>query len=131
MIHETLAAHIVLIFAVRDGRYIGGALNMKGSDTLYGRYWGSNCYVPFLHFEICYYQAIDYALKAGLSRVEAGAQGQHKLLRGYAPSSTLSAHYIAHPNFRQAVEAFLVEEGQHVRYLDTVLREHLPYKAGD
>ncbi len=129
MIDEPLRDHIVLIFAKRDGAYIAGALNLKGSDTLFGRYWGSNCYVPFLHFEICYYQAIDYALARGLDRVEAGAQGEHKLLRGYAPTPTISAHYIAHPGLKRAVQEFLVEEGLHVRYLDEVLNAHLPYKT--
>ena len=128
MVGDSLAEHIVLIFALMDGKRIAGALNFKGSDTLYGRYWGALTYVPFLHFEICYYQAIDYALSAGLTRVEAGAQGQHKLLRGYAPRPTYSAHYIDHSGLKAAVRDFLEEEGRHVHYLDEVLTHHLPFK---
>ncbi len=104
MLGERMGEAVVLIFAKRDGRYVAGALNLKGTDTLYGRYWGCIEDHPFLHFEICYYQAIDYAIEHGLKRVEAGAQGGHKLARGYVPKPTYSAHWIIDPSFRKAVE---------------------------
>ncbi|GJM01873.1 MAG: hypothetical protein DHS20C08_03740 [Rhodomicrobium sp.] len=119
---------ILLIMAREGGRYIAGALNFKGSDTLYGRYWGASEHRPFLHFEICYYQAIDYALAHGLRRVEAGAQGEHKLLRGYTPCRTNSAHFIAHPGLRRAVVDYLDEETQYKDIHEEVMREHLPFK---
>lgn len=128
MISETLSEHIVLMFAYNEGRAIAGTLNLKGSDTLYGRYWGAREYHPCLHFELCYYQAIDYALARGLKRVEAGAQGEHKLLRGYAPTSTYSAHYIDHPRFKAAVADFLHSEDQSVTIRSEIMNEHLPYK---
>ncbi len=127
-IGHSLAAHIVFIFALKEGQRIAGALNLKGSDTLYGRYWGALEYHPFLHFEVCYYQAIDYALARGLRRVEAGAQGEHKLLRGYAPTRTLSAHFIAHEKFRTAVKEFLLEEALHVSLRNEALTGLLPYR---
>lgn len=132
IIGERLSDHIVLMFAYnQQGKAIAGALNLKGSDTLYGRYWGSLEYHPYLHFEICYYQAIDYALANGLKRVEAGAQGEHKLLRGYAPQDTISAHYIAHPGFKAAVAAFLKDETQQVEFRTELLSTHLPYRIDD
>src|SRR3546814_19071760 len=103
-----MADRMLLILALRDGRAIAGALNMIGPQTLYGRYWGCVEDVPFLHFELCYYQAIDFAIARGLQTVEAGAQGEHKLARGYAPVPTWAAHYIADPPFRAAVGGFLV-----------------------
>src|SRR3546814_1020581 len=99
-----MADRMLLILALRDGRAIAGALNMIGPQTLYGRYWGCVEDVPFLHFELCYYQAIDFAIARGLQTVEAGAQGEHKLARGYAPVPTWSAHYIADPRFRRSEE---------------------------
>ena len=100
----------LLIFAKRAGRYIAGALNIIGGDCLYGRYWGTIEQHPALHFEICYYQAIDYAIAHGLARVEAGAQGEHKLARGYLPVETYSAHWIADPGLRRAIERYLEQE---------------------
>src|SRR3546814_8483127 len=100
MLGETMADKVLLMLASRDGKPIAGALNLIGADTLYGRYWGCTEDVPFLHFELCYYQAIDYAIAHGLKHVEAGAQGAHKLARGYRPAPTWSAHYIVHPDFR-------------------------------
>ena len=94
---------MLLILALRDGRPIAGALNLIGADALYGRYWGAVEEVPHLHFELCYYQAIEAAIARGLQRVEAGAQGAHKLARGYRPVPTWSAHHIADPGFRDAV----------------------------
>ena len=107
---ERMGDDLVLILAERDGRPIAGALNVVGRDTLYGRYWGAVADVPMLHFELCYYQAIDFAIRERLDRVEAGAQGGHKLARGYAPVPTLSAHYIADAGFRRAVADFLRQE---------------------
>ena len=130
-IGETMRDDIVLIMARRDGRHIAGALNMKGSRTLYGRYWGALEHHDFLHFEICYYQAIDYALAHGLSRVEAGAQGEHKLLRGYSPTKTRSAHYISHPGLRRAVEEYLEDETAYQDLHDDSMKRHLPFKRDD
>lgn len=129
LIHETLRKSIVLIFAKRDEDYIAAALNFKGSDTLYGRYWGAKEHHDFLHFELCYYQAIDYALANNLNRVEAGAQGEHKLLRGYAPQKTHSAHFILHDGLREAVKDFLIDEERFVDMRTDALKEHLPFKS--
>lgn len=124
LLSEKMADRLLLIMAERDGVPIAGALNLIGGDTLYGRYWGAVEDVPFLHFELCYYQAIDIAIQRGLKRVEAGAQGEHKLARGYRPASTWSAHFIADPDFRRAVNDFLVRERQAVEadaaFLDTM-----------
>ena len=103
---------LLLFLALRDGQPIAGALNLIGPDTLYGRYWGTIEEVPFLHFELCYYQAIEWAIANGLAYVQAGAQGEHKLARGYEPVITRSAHFIADPGFRGAVAQFLDEERQ-------------------
>ncbi len=110
LLSEKLADKVLLILALRDGRPIAGALNLIGTQALYGRYWGCVEDVPHLHFELCYYQAIDFAITHDLERVEAGAQGGHKLARGYRPVPTWSAHYIAHPGFRRAVADFLAAE---------------------
>ena len=93
-----------------DGRIIGGALNFIGSDTLFGRNWGADLDIPCLHFEACYYQAIEFAIEVGLAQVEAGAQGFHKVQRGYMPATTYSAHWVAHDGFRAAIERFLAAE---------------------
>lgn len=130
-IGETMADDILLIMAREGERYIAGALNLKGGDTLYGRYWGAVETRPFLHFEICYYQAIDYALSHGLKRVEAGAQGEHKLLRGYEPMATHSAHYIAHEGLREAVMDFLEDEQLYVELQGEAMRGFLPFKKSD
>lgn len=130
LLGERMADKVLLVFALRDGRPIAGALNLIGADTLYGRYWGCLEEVPFLHFELCYYQAIDAAIARGLSRVEAGAQGGHKLARGYAPVPTWSAHFIADPGFRGAVEDFLVRERTAVAHEIDALTEMAPFKKG-
>jgi uncharacterized protein len=104
----------LLVFAYRNGQPIAGALNMIGADTLFGRYWGCREDHPCLHFEVCYYQAIDYAIAHGLQHVEAGAQGPHKLARGYEPAATWSAHYIAHPGLRSAIADFVEREATQV-----------------
>src|SRR3546814_7997975 len=105
-----MADRMLLILALRDGRAIAGALNMIGPQTLYGRYWGCVEDVPFLHFELCYYQAIDFAIARGLQTVEAGAQGEHKLARGDAPVPNWSEHYISDPRFRAVDVDFLGRE---------------------
>src|SRR5256885_10885157 len=101
---------VLLVMAKRAGRYIAGAIIFTGSHTLYGRHWGAIEHHPFLHFELCYYQAIDFAIAKKLARVEAGAQGEHKLARGYLPVTTYSAHYIADPALRRAVAGYLVRQ---------------------
>ena len=121
---------VLLIVAERDGRPIAGALNLIGPDTLYGRYWGATEDVPFLHFELCYYQAIDAAIERGLARVEAGAQGEHKLARGYEPTPTYSAHHIPDPGFHRAVTDFLAAERAAVDRTIAALDELGPYRKG-
>ncbi|MFD1696856.1 GNAT family N-acetyltransferase [Roseibium aestuarii] len=128
LISERMAGQILLVLARREGRYIAGALNFIGSDTLFGRNWGCIEHHPFLHFEVCYYQAIDFAIQRGLSRVEAGAQGAHKLARGYVPSQTRSAHWIAHPGLRDAVADFLTHERRMVEREAEALATHAPFR---
>ena len=123
-----MADKVLLIFAERDGRPIAGALNLIGADALYGRYWGCSQDVPFLHFELCYYQAIDAAIDRGLTTVEAGAQGEHKLARGYEPTPTYSAHYIPDPAFRRAIADFLARERDAVAADGAFLAELTPFK---
>lgn len=130
LLGERLADRVMLIFALRGGVPIAGALNLIGSDTLYGRYWGTTADVPNLHFEICYYQAIDVAIERGLKRVEAGAQGGHKLARGYRPVPTYSAHYLPDPRFREAVADFLAAERNAVVEEIGALEEMTPFKKG-
>ena len=114
LLGERMGDRVLLMLAERDGRPIAGALNLIGADTLYGRYWGCTEDVPFLHFELCYYQAIDAAIERRLKFVEAGAQGEHKLARGYAPVATWSVHYLPDRNFRRAVADFLAREREAV-----------------
>ena len=130
MLGAALGERVLLILAERDGVPIAGALNLIGADTLYGRYWGCTEDVPFLHFELCYYQAIDAAIARGLASVEAGAQGEHKLARGYAPVPTWSAHYIPDPNFRRAVADFVARERAAVESEQTFLEELTPFRKG-
>ena len=130
LLHQRMADKCLLIFAMDGGRPIAGALNMIGSDTLYGRYWGRTADRPFLHFEISYYQAIDFAIERGLKRVEAGAQGEHKLSRGYEPSLTRSAHWIAHNGLRRAVEEYLDRERLAVEEGIDELGEYSPFRKG-
>lgn len=125
---ETMPERVVLVMARHRGRYIAGALNLRGADTLYGRIWGARREFEFLHFEACYYQAIDFAIRHGLARVEAGAQGQHKLQRGYEPVSTYSAHWIRDPGLRDAVERFLAQERREMAAEIEALRDLLPYR---
>ena len=119
---------VVLILAVRDGRPVGGALNFVGADALYGRYWGATEEIPFLHFELSYYRAIDFAIAHGLGSVQAGAQGEHKLARGYEPVITSSLHYIPDAGFRRAVADFLVREREAILSEVAWARQALPYR---
>jgi uncharacterized protein len=128
LLGQRLADRVLLIFALRDGKPIAGALNLIGGDTLYGRYWGALEEVPFLHFELCYYQAIDAAIARGLGRVEAGAQGDHKLARGYGPTPTWSAHYLPDRRFRDAVAAYLEAERQAITADIAFLGEMTPFR---
>ena len=128
LIGERMADKIVLIMAKRDGEYIAGALNMLGKDALFGRNWGCLEDHPCLHFEVCYYRAIDFAIEHKLDRVEAGAQGHHKLSRGYLPQFTYSAHWIADPQFRGAVANYLKEEGGYVESDQRALAAHGPFR---
>jgi uncharacterized protein len=130
LVAKSMSDDIVLFLASRDGRPVAGALNMLGPDCLYGRYWGCSEDIPFLHFELCYYQAIDFAIAHGLRRVEAGAQGEHKLARGYLPVTTHSAHYIADPGFRSAIADFLERERRAVEREQEFLGELGPFKRG-
>ena len=130
LLSETMADKVLLVLALREGRAIAGALNLIGGDALYGRYWGCSEDVPNLHFELCYYQAIDIAIARGLKRVEAGAQGGHKLARGYAPEPTWSAHHIPNPGFRRAVADFLAAERAGVQQDRQWLAERTPFRKG-
>ena len=130
LLGERMGDDILLVMAFLGERAIAGALNFIGRDALYGRYWGALAEKPFLHFELCYYQAIDAAIALGLSRVEAGAQGGHKLARGYGPVQTWSAHYIGHPGFREAVAEFLERERAGVASDRLYLGERTPFKKG-
>ena len=130
LIGTRMADRVLLVLASRDGRPVAGALNFIGSDTLYGRYWGCSEDLPFVHFELCYYRAIEFAIERGLSRVEAGAQGAHKLARGYGPVPTWSAHYIADPGFRAAVADFLDRETRAIDREIGWLEGATPFKKG-
>ena len=129
-IGETMGDQILLVMCKRAGRYIAGAINFIGSETLYGRNWGCVEDHRFLHFETCYYQAIDFAIERGLQRVEAGAQGGHKLARGYMPKPTYSAHWIGDPRLRSAVHRYLADERQYVQEDITYIEErHSPFRV--
>lgn len=128
---QGLSRQILLVMARQNGRTIAGALNLFGEGVLFGRNWGAIDYVPFLHFETCYYQAIDFAIARGLKRVEAGAQGEHKLLRGYLPVQTYSAHVIAHKGLARAVDEFLQAERAAVRENIAELARHAPFRKSE
>jgi predicted N-acyltransferase len=128
LIGAAMADRILLVMAKRNGRYIAGAINFIGGDTLYGRNWGALEHHPFLHFEVCYYQAIEYAITNRLARVEAGAQGEHKLARGYLPHTTYSAHYIAHAGLRRAVDDYLSRERAYVEAAGAELAAAAPFR---
>src|SRR5437763_7194046 len=131
LVGESMADAVLLIMARRNGRWIAGAINFIGSETLFGRNWGAIEHHPFLHFEICYYQAIDFAIKRRLKTVEAGAQGEHKLARGYLPTTTYSAHYIADPDLRRALADYLKRERAYVAEVGRELTEAGPFRQGE
>ena len=126
---ETMADSVVLILAEQDGHPVAGALNLRGSDALYGRNWGCSGHFKFLHFELCYYRAIDYAIQERLARVEAGAQGEHKIQRGYLPVETYSAHLIRDRGLHDAVEHFLRRERAAIARERALLTEHSPFRS--
>ena len=128
LLNETMPEETLLVLAKRGGRYIAGALNFIGSDALFGRNWGCIEDHRFLHFEVCYYQAIDFAIERGLQRVEAGAQGPHKIARGYVPKATYSAHWVRDTGFRDAVRRFVNEERRHVEHDIEWFAEHAPFR---
>lgn len=130
LLGERMADRVLLVLAMDGDTPVAGALNLIGGDCLYGRYWGAVQDLPFLHFELCYYRAIDYAIAHGLARVEAGAQGPHKLARGYAPVVTTSAHYIQHPGLRRAIEDYLDRERPAIAADISALETLTPYKRG-
>ena len=128
LIGETMAKDVLLVMAKRNGRWIAGAINFIGGDTLFGRNWGAIEHHPFLHFEVCYYQAIDFAIARGLKTVEAGAQGEHKIARGYLPQTTFSAHYIADTGLRRAIDEYLKRERAYVAEAGRELTEAGPFR---
>jgi len=129
LLRERMAERIVLVMARHDGAWVGGALNLRGKDTLFGRNWGCSARFRMLYFEACFYRAIEYAIEHGLSTVEAGAQGPHKISRGYLPSETYSAHWIRDPSFRDAVAQYLKREDRETRHeMDMLEDERSPYR---
>jgi predicted N-acyltransferase len=128
IVGEKMRDRVLLVMAKRDGRWIAGAINFIGSDTLFGRHWGAIEHHPFLHFEVCYYQAIEFAIERKLARVEAGAGGEHKITRGYMPMTTYSAHYIADPALRRAIADFLAHERAHVAAEIEEFAEAAPFR---
>jgi predicted N-acyltransferase len=131
LLSQSLADNVMLLLAYDGKTPIAGALNLVGTDTLYGRSWGAARHVPFLHFEVCYYQAIDYAIAHKLKTVEAGAQGEHKLARGYEPTTTRSVHWIGHPGLRRAIADYLVQERRAVTNEQEVLDSYTPFRKGE
>ncbi len=130
LLGERLGDKVVLMYAEKDGKPVAGALNLVGSEALFGRNWGCVGDWPFLHFELCYYRAIDWAIAHGLKRVEAGAQGRHKIQRGYLPKTTYSAHWIAHTGLRRAVANFVDEERAGIEHDMKALAEESPFRQG-
>lgn len=128
IIGETMSDDTLLIMCKRDGRYVAGAINFIGGECLFGRNWGCLEHHPYLHFEVCYYQAIEFAIERGLKRVEAGAQGQHKLARGYLPTHTYSAHWIANKSLRDAIDNYLTDERRYVDEEIDYITEQGPFK---
>ncbi len=131
LLGERLGDKVVLMMAEHNGRPVAGALNIAGDEALYGRNWGCRGDWPFLHFELCYYRAIDWAIAHGLHRVEAGAQGRHKIQRGYLPKPTYSAHWVAHTGLRRAIDAFLDSERRQVCAEMEALAEDSPFRHND
>jgi uncharacterized protein len=131
LVGERMADRVLLVMAKRNGRYIAGAINFIGDKRLYGRNWGCIEDHPFLHFEVCYYQAVEFAITRRLDRVEAGAQGEHKLARGYRPVITASAHDIADPSLRRAVQDYLDQERRYISEAAEELSEATPFRHRD
>jgi uncharacterized protein len=131
IVGETMPDHVLLIMCKRRGHYVAGAINFIGGECLYGRNWGCIEDHPFLHFEVCYYQAIEFAIGRGLKRVEAGAQGPHKLARGYMPTQTYSAHWIVNDSFRDAVDSYLEQEKRYVSEEIDYIQQHSPFRKTD
>jgi len=127
----TMSDRLVFIVAERNGEPVAGALNFIGGDALYGRYWGCIEDIPFLHFELCYYQAVEFAIRNGLARIEAGAQGEHKIARGYEPRPTYSAHWIADGSFREAVARYLEAEREQTGLEIEALKAYMPYRRAE
>jgi hypothetical protein len=130
-IGRTLADRVVLVMARHQGEYVAGAFNLAGTDTLYGRHWGAVRELPYVHFEVCYYRAIDHCIDRGLGRFEAGAQGEHKIARGFLPRATHSAHWIRHPGFREAIAKYLERERADMAEIIEDLGERSPYRRAD
>jgi predicted N-acyltransferase len=128
LLGEAMSERCLLVMVKRGARAIAGSLHLIGGDCLYGRYWGAIEHHPFLHFEVCYYQAIEFAIRHKLARVEAGAQGEHKLARGYLPTTTYSAHFIADPSLRRAIAEYLVRERAYVEAAGAELAEFAPFR---
>ena len=130
-IAQTMGENVLLVFAVKKDEYIAAALSFIGQDTLYGRYWG--CFEEYsgLHFETCYYQGIDYCIEQGLKRFDSGAQGEHKISRGFEPITTYSAHWIQDENFKTAINHFLVRETESIRHYKMDAASYLPFKNND
>ena len=128
LLGQAMADRCLLILVERGGRLIAGALNMIGGDCLYGRYWGCTDYLPNLHFECCYYQAIEFCIERNIPLFEGGAQGEHKLARGFTPVQTCSTHWLRHPAFANAVEKFLEQESEGVEHYVDELNERTPFK---
>jgi uncharacterized protein len=124
-----MPGNVMLVIGVLEGKPICAALNIHNAHTLYGRYWGSTQFVTGLHFETCYYQAIEFCIERGIGLFEGGAQGEHKLARGFLPERTYSAHWLAHPQFAHAVEDFLNRETRGIAGYVNELNEHNPYKS--
>lgn len=131
LLGEKLSDRVVLMVAERQGQVVAAALNLQGTEALFGRNWGCSIDQPFLHFELCYYMAIDFAIAHSIARVEAGAQGEHKISRGYLPVPTWSAHHIAHPGLRAAVADFLARERPAIRSHIDALAEASPFRSGN
>jgi uncharacterized protein len=131
IVQESMRDDVLLVLAEREGQPVAGALNFIAQDTLYGRYWGCTEDHPCLHFELCYYQAMDYAIDHGLARVEAGAQGTHKLARGYLPARVHSLHYFPEAAFHRAVAQYLTEEGRAIDYEMRALADYAPFRKGE
>jgi len=126
---RTMPNNVVVVFAKFQGQYVASAFNIKGEHTLYGRHWGCNADFHSLHFEACYYQGLEYCIKHGLQHFEPGAQGEHKISRGFLPTRTWSAHWIAHPEFKQAITAFCMQEQREMELYIEELNSHSPFKA--